>query len=43
VIGAKLTTDVRSALSEFGFEEFLERADGFIARRSEDRALKERN
>ena len=43
VIGAKLTADVRGALGALGFEEFLEHADGFIARRSEEEALKQRN
>jgi hypothetical protein len=43
VIGARLTSDVREALSELGFEEFSERTDRFIAQRSEEEALKERD
>jgi len=41
VIGAQLTRDVREALHELGFAEFSERADGFVARRSEEEALKQ--
>jgi hypothetical protein len=42
VIGARLG-DVREALSELGFAEFLAREDGFMARRIEQEAMKERN
>ena len=38
VIGARLTHDVREGLRDLGFEEFLERAGGFVARRSEEAA-----
>ena len=41
VIGVRLTSDVREALGELGFEEFSEQANGFVARRSEDEARKE--
>jgi hypothetical protein len=43
VIGARLTTVVREALFDLGFETFSERTDEFIARRSEAEALKERD
>jgi hypothetical protein len=34
VIGARLAIDVREALGELGFDEFVEHPDGFSARRS---------
>jgi hypothetical protein len=42
VIGARLAIDVREALGELGFDEFVERADGFSARRSTEEAAKVR-
>jgi hypothetical protein len=40
VIGARLTVDVREALSELGFDEFVEQGDVFSARRSTEEAGK---
>ena len=42
VIGARLATVVGEALCDLGFEKLWERTDGFIARLSEKKALKER-
>jgi len=42
VIGARLAVDVREALGELGFDEFVEHADGFSARRSTEEAAKVR-
>jgi hypothetical protein len=43
VSGARLTIDVRHALSKLGFEKFLENTDGFTARRSSEEAAKARD
>jgi hypothetical protein len=43
VSGARLTIDVRDALSKLGFEKFLENTDGFTARRSREEAVKARD
>jgi hypothetical protein len=43
VIGARLAIDVREALGELGFDEFVEHADGFSARRSTEEAAKVRD
>jgi hypothetical protein len=43
VIGARLTINVREALSKLGFEKFLENPDGFSARRSTKEAVKARD
>ena len=43
VIGARLTINVREALSKLGFEKFLENPDGFTARRSTEEAVKARD
>ena len=40
VSGARLTTEVREALSKLGFKKYLENADGFIAPRSTEEAVK---
>jgi hypothetical protein len=36
VVGVCLSDRVRSALSEFGFAQFQERSDGFVANRSDE-------
>jgi hypothetical protein len=43
VIGVRLAIDVREALSELGFDEFVEHPSGFIARRSTEEAAKVRD
>jgi len=43
VIGTRLAIDVREALAELGFDEFVEHADGFSARRSAEEAAKVRD
>jgi hypothetical protein len=43
VSGARLTIDVREALCKLGFEEFLEHAGGFTARRNTEEAVKVRD
>jgi hypothetical protein len=43
VSGARLMIDVREALCKLGFEEFLEHAGGFTARRSTEEAVKVRD
>jgi hypothetical protein len=43
VNGARLTTEVREALSKLGFKKFLENVDGFTAQRSTEEAVKARD
>jgi hypothetical protein len=43
VIGARLASDVREALRELGFNEFVEHPDGFRARRSTEEAARMRD
>jgi hypothetical protein len=43
VIGARLAIDVREALGELGFDEFVEHPDGFSARRSTKEAANVRD
>jgi hypothetical protein len=43
VSGARLTIDVREALCKLGFEKFLEKTDGFTARRSTEEPMKVRD
>ena len=43
VIGARLTGELRNALLGFGFSDFAENAEGFLAQRSLEEAKRMRN